>query len=270
MGAIVGIVALSLSFLFWLGKTTRTKRVGVWSEWFNPILRVGAGTTLATGISGIPLMAYSGEELAGFIVLVVFSSLALLALLIFRQSKRKQLAKYRQRERDDYYGPDDYPPRRGGGMRTEPAFLVRPDNEIPSAVRDAEGAVADLGNPVEFAAPANARSPIAPRSAGRSWWPALAVAVVIGVAVVSMLPSGGGRAPSAGISAEVVHIDIDGNEVITATEHQLLSNSRAPSSHRRTYAGIAVVGAVVVLAILISKISAHQRRKPPPEFLKRP
>ncbi|MCH8879488.1 MAG: protein kinase [Planctomycetes bacterium] len=271
MGAIVGIVALSLSFLFWLGKTTRTKRVSVWSEWFNPILRVGAGTVLATGVSGIPLMAYNSKELAGFIVLVVFSSLALLALLIFRQSKRKQLAKYRQRERDDYYGPDDYPPRRGGGMRTEPAFLVRPDNEIPSVVRDVDGAVADMGNPAEFAAPANARSPIAPRSAGRSWWPASVAALVIGVAVVLTLPLGGGRAPSAGISAEVIRIDIDGNEVIAVIESPSLAHGQAPSLRSRvSIKKIALIAFVIVAAVLISRSRSCQRRKSPPEFLKRP
>ncbi|MCH9021886.1 MAG: serine/threonine protein kinase, partial [Planctomycetes bacterium] len=269
MGAIVGIVALSLCFLFWLGKTTRTKRVGVWSEWFNPFLRVGVGTALAAGISGIPLVARGGEELAGFIVLVVFSSLAFLALLIFRQSKRKQLAKHRQR--DDYYGPDDRPLRRGGGMRAEPAFLAQPDNEIPGVVRDVEDAVADLSDPKDFVAPANAWSPIAPRSAGRSWWPASVAALVIGVAVVLTLPSGGGRAPSAGISTEVIHIDIEGNEMITVTGSPLPALGQAPSSHRRvSIKKIALIALVVMAAVLIGRSRSCKRRKSPPEFLKKP
>ena len=90
--------------------------------------------------------------------------------------------------------------------------------------------------------------------------------MVIGVAVVSMLPVGKHGAPS----AKVIHMDIDDNEVITVAEYTPPAYGRVPSLRGRTYAGIAVVGAVVVLAILISKISAHQRRKPPPEFLKKP
>ncbi|MCH8200376.1 MAG: hypothetical protein IIB85_00475 [Chloroflexi bacterium] len=47
----LGIVGQSLFFLFWLGTTTRTKRIGMWSEWLNPMLRVGVGTALAAGSS---------------------------------------------------------------------------------------------------------------------------------------------------------------------------------------------------------------------------
>ena len=96
MGAIVGIVAQSLFLLFWLGTTTRIKRVGAWNEWMNPILRVGVGTALAAGITGLSILNLHGDELAAFIILVVFSSLAFLALLVFRQGKRKQLRKYRR------------------------------------------------------------------------------------------------------------------------------------------------------------------------------
>jgi len=105
MGAIIGIVAMSLFFLFWLGTVRRVKRVGAWSEWVNPILRVLVGTALATGISGMALTNVKGGDFGGFVVLTVFASTVLLALLLSRRSRRAQLRRYHQQQEASYYGP---------------------------------------------------------------------------------------------------------------------------------------------------------------------
>ncbi|MCZ6653019.1 MAG: hypothetical protein O7D91_08325, partial [Planctomycetota bacterium] len=269
MGSIVGIVAMSLFFLFWLGKTTRTKRVGAWSEWLNPFLRVGVGTALATGITGLAVQKLNNEALAGMIILVVFSALALLALLIFRQSKRKQLAKYRRGERDDRYGPDDLGP--GGGMRVGPAIHDQINDVVSKVVQDVEDAVVGMGKSIDFTTPAKARSPIAPRSAGQSWWPALVALLIICLTVSLMLSPGRRNAPHVGSGLNLVHIDKHSEKTIAIVEsHSHVPSHSRSSSDRKTYAGLTILTAMGAAFVLLLVCHRCQRRKSPPEFLKKP
>ena len=231
-------------------------------------MRVGVGTALATGITGLSVLWLDNDSLAGMIILVVFSSLSFLALLIFRQSKRKQLAKYRKIERDDHYGPDDRPPRPGSGMGVGPAFQDQIENAVSKVVQGVDAVVADLGNSMDFTAPAKARTPIAPRSAGQSWWPALVALLIIGGAVSLMLSPGRRNAPHVGSGLNLVHTDEHGGETIAIVE----SHSHVPGAgrSRKTYAGLTILTAMGAAFVLLLICHRCQRRKSPPEFLKKP
>ncbi len=87
MGAVVGITALGLMFLFFVGKSLLAKRVGLWNEWFNPLLRVVAGVLFAIGISGAVLQGRG--DLPGFVIVAVLGGTMMLPLLIFRGGRRR-------------------------------------------------------------------------------------------------------------------------------------------------------------------------------------
>ena len=269
MCAIVGIVAQSLFFLFWLGTVTPFKRVGLWNEWINPLLRIPVGTALATGISGLSLLSlHDGGELAGFIMIVIVSSLAFLALLIFRQSKRKQLRSYR-RPRDDHRDPG------GGGAggwqapggRSARAHIGEKLSEFALDIGDVFGGEPRAKNPV---VPANAVSPIAPRRASVAPWAGVAVVVAIGLAASIALLSGDGRAPTDAGLGSFISVDSDGVEAIATVESPLGHFHVAPRTPGPAYRGIALASGFIVVAALIALVRFRRRDQRPPEFIKRP
>jgi VIT1/CCC1 family predicted Fe2+/Mn2+ transporter len=85
--AIVAACAAMMTSWMALGKTHPLRRPGRWSEWFNPALRILAGSTLAGGVCVLSMFHLGEGQLAAAITMVVLSSLALLFLLIVRRRR---------------------------------------------------------------------------------------------------------------------------------------------------------------------------------------
>ena len=156
-------------------------------------------------------------------------------------------------------------------MRVGPAIHDQINDVVSKVVQDVEDAVVGMGKSIDFTTPAKARSPIAPRSAGQSWWPALVALLIIGGAVSLMLSPGRRNAPHVGSGLNLVHIDKHSEKTLAIVEsHSHVPSHSRSSSDRKTYAGLTILTAMGAAFVLLLVCHRCQRRKSPPEFLKKP
>ncbi len=155
-------------------------------------------------------------------------------------------------------------------MGLGPELHDQVEDAVSQVVQGVNEEVADLGNSMDFMAPAKARSPIAPCSTGQSWWPALVALMIIGAAVVLTLSPGRRNAPQVGSGLNLVHTDKHGGETIAIVESHSHVPSTGRSARQKTYAGLTILTAMGVAFVLLLVCHRCQRRKSPPEFLKKP